>query len=274
VDVQTQVSDQAGTVSSQTMDLAGQVSVFKTRVSQLRAVRVGVIGQMQSLVTQLQNIAQSKAQLLSMFQMEAAHLVPALAVRDVYLMVRAYSAPPQVMQLWSVAYQGAYSQSCALYDARTAQFNKLKNFADAGAQAEQDLLTQYGIFAAQYPGQVPTVDQITADVQALSTIPTVDEGTVVARQSDVLDQFRPETAALIVGQAVSMENNYSSAAVNEQLTQSMVAPDGGDTTTQTPAQAALSSPNFPVPSVGASPIQLSKWQMILAAIGTLYVLLR
>lgn len=261
MDLQTQVVDQETQVSSQEVNLSGRVAAFRDELARLRAFRVGVIEKMRSVAEHVKEAVAARDNLLGLFRSEAVKMRPELLVKDVYALVQSNSAPIEVQSLWSV-YQGRLNQIQISLAQYIKQFNSLMQSNDSLAASESSTLQMYSSLASSFPGQVTSVTDMKASLQALDAIPQVDEGSVIATQSgpSAIEQLDPDTADMVTLQAVNMESNYDPRKIRQELQ---------DTMLEAPQETQNNETLDITPQSVVS--RIKPWQIFLAGAGLAYL---
>lgn len=218
MDLQTQVVD-PNTVTATDLNVAARVDQFKKALAEVRSMRVGMVEKMRGIVDEVKNLAASRDNMIGLFASEAQAMYPELIVKNPWEFAQSSESPFQLRQLF-LTYQVKLDSILGRIGALTAQYNVLATEDQVLAGEEKQHLTMYGYFAASTPG-APSPEQLSSELDVLDVIPSVEEGSVIAKAS-ALESLPEYTADAVTLQAVQMETDYDRHDVNEALNNQMI----------------------------------------------------
>lgn len=269
-DVQTQVIDQSQ-LSADSINLSSRVAGFKQALTDIRSQRVDVVTQMEGLNAKVESLVDARNDILNYFQQDALNMYPDIVGMDLASLLDQLAADHPLVQLWQ-DYQVKLADNQKALDSYASDFSVLAQKEATLEKSEQDTFNMYAVFAENFPGQVPTTDEVMADLQAVDVIPKVEQTNVVVTLP-AIERLDPMAAAMVTAQTVVQQTGYDQHMVNKTLRDSMAPPPEDDTVAQAVATSAAQSASLASDAgiVPSSAPGLNMWGIGIAVLAFFYI---
>lgn len=181
-----------------------QVDMFRDEISQAHATASSLNQTITNEVNKIQNLIDSRSNLVSSFKTDALAMYPELAGADMDKIMERIPSDHPLQQLW-YGYSPKVDAINASIQTLMGQYDADMKALNAAFQIEKLAISKYQDFASTASTQVPSVEELTSGLEALQVIPLASEKYYPTVASlPAIETLDPEAADMVMMQSVDM----------------------------------------------------------------------